>query len=191
VKLIVGLGNPGRVYRWTRHNMGFWLVEQLAREYDIDLSRRRLLSVYGRGRIGKEDVVLAKPLTFMNLSGEAVGRLLRFFKVQPEDLILLHDDLDLSWGKIRIRLRGGHGGHQGVKSVIENLGKDCFVRVKVGIGRPAGSSRDPAEFVLQPLTGKEREEFKDEVQRGAQAVEVLLLEGPQEAMQRFHKDNEE
>jgi len=188
VKLIAGLGNPGRDYRWTRHNVGFLLVERLAEKNGIDLAKRGLKSIYGRGKIGRKDVILAKPQTFMNLSGEAVQRLLRFFKIPPEDLIVLHDDLDLPLGKIRIRLQGGAGGHKGIKSIIESLGVDVFVRFKVGIGRPGKAGQDPADFVLEPLSGGEREEFKEMVNRNAGAVEILLLEGPQEAMNRFHKD---
>jgi len=190
VKLVVGLGNPGRAYRWTRHNMGFWLIEQFAKELGIDLSRRGFRSLYGRGKIGNEEVILAKPLTYMNLSGEAVRRLLHFFKVPPENLVVLHDDLDLPLGKIRIRLRGGHGGHQGVKSIVEALGNDGFFRLKVGIGRPADRRQDPADYVLEPLKGGEKEEFKAAVDRGLEAIKVLLQEGPQEAMERFHRDPE-
>jgi len=189
VKLIVGLGNPGRTYRLTRHNMGFWLIEHLAKRHGIDLSRRGWKSAYGRGKIGNIEVILAKPLTYMNLSGEAVRRLLLFFKILPENLIILHDDLDLPPGKIRIRLRGGHGGHQGVKSIRNALGDDQFIRVKIGIGRPAGLNTDPADYVLQPLKGDEKKELKEAVERGAETVEVMLAKGPQEAMERFHKSS--
>jgi len=191
VKLIVGLGNPGRNYRWTRHNVGFLLIEQLAEKHGIEIVKRGLKTIYGRGKIGNQGVLLAKPQTFMNLSGEAVLRLLQFFKIPPENLIVLHDDLDLPWGKIRIRLRGGPGGHKGIKSIIEALGIDGFVRFKVGIGRPERAGQDPADYVLEPLSGGERKEFQETVRRGAEAVEVFLLEGPQEAMNRFHKKSEE
>ena len=191
MKLIVGLGNPGRNYRWTRHNVGFLLVERLAEENGIDISKKGLKSIYGRGKIGEEDVILAKPQTFMNLSGEAVDRLLRFFKIAPQNLVVLHDDLDLPWGKIRIRLRGGHGGHKGIKSIIEALGVDGFVRVKVGIGRPDRTGQDPADYVLEPVRGAEREEFKDTISWAAEAMEVLLTEGPEEAMNKYHKNSEE
>ena len=190
MKLVVGLGNPGRNYRWTRHNVGFLLVERLAEKNGIDIGKRGLKSIYGRGKIGPEDVILAKPQTFMNLSGEAVGRLLRFFKIAPQNLIVLHDDLDLPWGKIRIRLRGGPGGHKGIKSIIDALGNDGFTRVKVGIGRPEKAGQDPADYVLEPVRGGEKEEFKDAISRAAEAMEVLLAEGPQEAMNRYHKDSE-
>ncbi len=191
MKLVVGLGNPGRAYHWTRHNVGFRLIEQWAKEHEIVLSRRGMQSVYGRGKIGSAAVILAKPLTYMNLSGEAVSRLLRFFKIQPENLIVLHDDLDLPPGKIRIRRRGGHGGHQGVKSIIDALGDDGFIRVKVGIGRSLHPNQDPADFVLEPLTGTAKDQFLTAVERAAQAVEVLMAEGLQEAMNRFHGNQEE
>ncbi len=190
MKLILGLGNPGRGYSWTRHNVGFLLLDYLAKQHDIAISRRGMKSLYGRGRIGSEEVVLAKPQTFMNLSGEAAQRLLQFFKIQPEDTIVLHDDLDLPWGKVRIRIRGGDGGHKGIRSIMESLGNEGFVRFKIGIGRPERASQDPADFVLQPLTGEKREEFKEMIEGNAEALETLILEGPQRAMNRFHKDSE-
>jgi PTH1 family peptidyl-tRNA hydrolase len=168
LKLVVGLGNPGRTYRWTRHNMGFLLVEQLARRHGIGLSRRSLHSLYGRGRIGGQEVLLAKPQTYMNLSGEAV-----------------------SLGKVRIRRRGGHGGHRGVKSIIENLGREDFLRVKVGIGRPPSSEQDPTDFVLDPMSKAEKEAFGQLIEESADVVELLLQEGPETAMNRFHERQEQ
>jgi len=188
VKLIVGLGNPGRTYHWTRHNLGFWMVESLAKQHGIKLSQRGLKSVYGQGKVGKVAVVLAKPLTYMNLSGDAVTRLLRFFRISPEDLVVLQDDLDLPWGKIRIRVKGGHGGHKGIRSIAEAIGSDCFQRVKVGIGRPREEKADPSDYVLEPMAGVERKEFQEIVERGVRAVEILLGESPQEAMDKFHKN---
>ncbi len=191
MELIAGLGNPGRDYRWTRHNAGFLVVDCLAQKHGIELARKGLKSVYGRGKIAGQEVVLAKPQTFMNLSGEAVSRLLHFFKIPPQSLIVVHDDLDLSWGAVRIRLRGGHGGHKGIKSILEALGGfDEFVRCKLGIGRPENPRQDPADFVLESLGGTEREEFKDLISRGAEAVETILVSGPEEAMNRYHKDRE-
>jgi PTH1 family peptidyl-tRNA hydrolase len=144
-------------------------------------------SLYGRGRIGSEEVILAKPQTFMNLSGEAAQRLLQFFKLEPQKVIVLHDDLDLSWGQVRVRVRGGDGGHKGIRSIIEALGNESFVRFKIGIGRPERSSQDPADFVLEPMTGEKREELKEMIEGNAEALETLILEGPQQAMNRFHK----
>ncbi|NWF56448.1 MAG: aminoacyl-tRNA hydrolase [Syntrophaceae bacterium] len=190
MKLILGLGNPGRSYSWTRHNVGFLLLDCLAKRHGIEISRRGMNSLYGWGRIGPQEAILAKPQTFMNLSGEAAQRLLHFFKIEPQDAIVLHDDLDLPWGKVRIRLRGGDGGHKGIRSIMEALGTGGFVRFKIGIGRPERPSQDPADFVLEPLTGEKREEFKGMIERNAEALETLILEGPQAAMNRFHKDRE-
>jgi PTH1 family peptidyl-tRNA hydrolase len=190
VKLILGLGNPGRGYHWTRHNVGFLLLDGLANKHRIEVTRRGMKSYYGRGRIGSEEVILAKPQTFMNLSGEAARRLLQFFKIPTENLVVLHDDLDLPWGRLRIRVRGSHGGHKGIESIIETLADDGFVRFKMGIGRPGRPGQDPADFVLEPLVGGEREEFKKMVEGCVEALEVLILEGPQKAMNLFHKDRE-
>jgi PTH1 family peptidyl-tRNA hydrolase len=190
VKLILGLGNPGRGYHWTRHNVGFLLLDGLANKHRIEVTRRGMKSYYGRGRIGSEEVILAKPQTFMNLSGEAARRLLQFFKIPTENLVVLHDDLDLPWGRLRIRVRGSHGGHKGIESIIETLADDGFIRFKIGIGRPGRPGQDPADFVLEPLVGGEREEFKKMVEGCVEALEVLILEGPQKAMSRYHKDRE-
>ena len=191
MKLIVGLGNPGREYHGTRHNLGFRLLDELAREHQIPLGRRGLKSVYGRGRIARTEVILAKPQTYMNLSGEAVQRLLHFFKIPPQDLITLHDDLDLPWGKIRIRIGGSSGGHRGILSIHEAIGSEAFIRLKIGIGRPVAPGRDLADYVLEPLTEGEKEELKDILKHAAEAVAVVLSRGPQEAMNRFHMEKKE
>ena len=191
MKVILGLGNPGRSYTWTRHNVGFLLLDCLAKRHEIEISRRGMKSLYGRGRIGPEEVILAKPQTFMNLSGEAAQRLLQFFKLTPENAIVLHDDLDLPWGKVRVRVRGGDGGHKGIRSIMEALGNGGFVRFKIGIGRPERASQDPADFVLEPITGEKREEFKAMMEGNAEALEILILEGPQQAMNRFHQKKED
>jgi PTH1 family peptidyl-tRNA hydrolase len=188
VKLIVGLGNPGREYRWTRHNMGFLLIDELAEENQIPIIRRGLKALYGRGRVAQIDVILAKPQTFMNLSGEAVERLLHFFKILPIDLIVLQDDLDLPWGEIRVRLRGSSGGHRGIQSIQDAIGSGDFVRFKIGIGRPALPKQDPADYVLDPLNEVEKREIKTILKRGREAIEVLLSRGPQEAMNRYHRE---
>ena len=187
MKLILGLGNPGRSYCWTRHNVGFLLLDCLAKRHRIEISRRGMKSLYGRGKIGSEEVILAKPQTFMNLSGEAAQRLLQFFKLTPAKVIVLHDDLDLSWGEVRVRVRGGDGGHKGIRSIIEALGSEGFVRFKIGIGRPERAAQDPADFVLEPITGEKRDEFKEMIEGIADALEILILEGPQKAMNKFHQ----
>ena len=174
-----------------RHNLGFLLLDELSREHQIPLGRRGLKSVYGRGRIARAEVILAKSQTYMNLSGEAVQRLLHFFKIPPQDLVVLHDDLDLPWGKIRIRIGGSSGGHRGIVSIHGAIGSEDFIRFKIGIGRPEAPGRDPADYVLDPLPEAEKEELKAMLKRGAEAVETLLSRGPQEAMNRFHKEKKE
>jgi len=146
--------------------------------------------LYGRGRVARADVILAKPQTFMNLSGEAVQRLLHFFKIPPQDLIVLQDDLDLPWGKIRIRLLGSSGGHRGVQSIQDAIGSGEFVRFKIGIGRPALPKQEPADYVLDPFEEGEKKEIKTILKRGREAIEVLLSRGPQEAMNRYHQEKD-
>ncbi len=187
MKLIVGLGNPGRPFRWTRHNLGFCLVENLGRKWGIALRQRRNRCVYGAGKFGEEEVCLAKPMTFMNLSGEAVRGLVDFFHLALDDLLVLHDDLDLPPGTIRLRWRGGHGGHQGVRSIIEALGSDNFLRLKMGIGRPSGSPQDIVHYLLTPLTLEEQAALRPTVEKAMAAVEMFLLAGPAQVMTTFHK----
>jgi PTH1 family peptidyl-tRNA hydrolase len=191
VKLIVGLGNPGREYHWTRHNLGFRLLDEIAREHRISLDRRGLKSVYGRGRIARGEVILAKPQTYMNLSGEAVQRLLHFYKIPLPELIVLHDDLDLPWGRIRIRVGGSSGGHRGILSIQETVGTEAFIRLKIGIGRPPFPGQDPADYVLTPLPEEKKDELEPILKRGREAVETVLARGPQEAMNRFHREEKE
>lgn len=191
MKLIVGLGNPGREYHWTRHNLGFRLLDEIAREHRISLDRRGLKSVYGRGRIARGEVILAKPQTYMNLSGEAVQRLLHFYKIPLPELIVLHDDLDLPWGRIRIRVGGSSGGHRGILSIQETVGTEAFIRLKIGIGRPPFPGQDPADYVLTPLPEEKKDELEPILKRGREAVETVLARGPQEAMNRFHREEKE
>jgi len=133
VKIIVGLGNPGIRYEWTRHNVGFQVIDRLARLKNIPLDKRRFKTLCGKGTIDSTPVILAKPLTFMNLSGPSVEKLVHFWGAQKQDLIVVHDDLDLPVGRLRIKRRGGDGGHQGLRSIIESLGEHNFLRLKVGI----------------------------------------------------------
>src|SRR5665647_1647109 len=134
--LIVGLGNPGREYAWTRHNLGWQVVAYLAEEWRIPLSKKSLESVWGQGRVGGETVILAQPTTFMNLSGQAVSRLMAYFKLTPEDLVVIHDDLDVPRWRLKLTERGGPGGHRGILDIIATLNTEEFLRVKLGIGRP-------------------------------------------------------
>jgi len=183
--LVVGLGNPGPEYAWTRHNLGFMAAAALAEQWGIPLTRSTMDASWGQGRVGGETVVLAQPATFMNLSGRAVSRLLTYFKITPAALVVVHDDLDVPLGRLKIMEGGGPGGHRGVLSIINALDTEEFIRVKLGIGRP--SAEIPAEnYVLSHFTREEEETVAGLVERGAQAVDCLIREGLKAAQNRFH-----
>jgi len=184
MKLIVGLGNPGQRYERTRHNLGFLVIDRLAAQHHVALAEGICRSISGEGVCGASRIVLAKPQTFMNLSGEAVACLTRDFSA--EDVIVIHDDLDLPLGRMRIRSRGGAGGHRGVLSIIEGLGEVPFYRVRVGIGRPPAGI-DSVDYVLQPFDLHESEQLPPIVERAAEAVVSLVSDGPARAMARFNQ----
>ena len=186
MKVIVGLGNPGVHYKRTRHNIGFQVVDRLAEIYHILISTKRFKSFYGTGWIDAERVILVKPMTFMNRSGEAVKKTIHFFQVGIEDLIVIHDDLDLSFGRLRFKRRGSDGGHQGVRSIIESMGKNTFLRLKVGIGRPP-QGMDPAEYVLASFDEIQQSQLDGVLSRSAESLKVMLLEGIEMAMNRYQK----
>ena len=186
MKVIVGLGNPGIRYQGNRHNMGFQVVDRFAEAHHIPISTKRLKAFYGRGKIDSEVVVLAKPMTFMNRSGDAVKRLVDFFHASTEDLIVVHDDLDLPFGRLRFKRRGGDGGHQGVHSIIEAMGQNTFLRLKVGIGRPP-RGMEAAEYVLYDFDEVQQLHLGELLSRATEALRVLLSEGLQAAMNRFQK----
>lgn len=185
MNLIVGLGNPGRKYRLTRHNTGFLVVDELARRNGIGLEERRYKTRFGRGLIKEHEAILAKPLTFMNLSGLAVSRIMEAFNLAEEDLIVIQDDVDIDFGRIKIRQGGGHGGHKGIESIQGVLGSSGFVRIKVGIGRPR-EHRDLSDYVLEPFNDVERSLLREIVGRAAEAIGMLLYEGVQKATARFN-----
>ena len=186
MKVIVGLGNPGVHYGRTRHNIGFQVVDRLAEINHILISTKRNKSLYGTGWIDAERVILVKPMTFMNRSGEAVQKTVRFFQVGIENLIVIHDDLDLLYGRLRFKRRGSDGGHQGVRSIIESMGKNTFLRLKVGIGRPP-RGMDPAEYVLTSFDEIQQSHLDEVISRAAESIKVVLLEGIETAMNRFQK----
>jgi len=186
VKVIVGLGNPGVHYEGTRHNIGFQVVDRLAEINHIFISTKRFKSLYGTGWIDSERVILVKPMTFMNRSGEAVKKVINFFRIGIESLIVIHDDLDLPFGRLRFKRRGGDGGHQGVRSIIESMGKNTFLRLKVGIGRPP-QGIDPAEYVLASFDEIQQSHLEGILSRAAEFLNVMLLEGVEKAMGRYQK----
>lgn len=186
MKVIVGLGNPGIRYQGNRHNIGFQVADQLAENNQIPISKKRLKAIYGTGKIDSIEVVLAKPMTFMNRSGEAVRRIADFFKVGMEDLIVVHDDLDLPFGRLRFKRRGGDGGHQGVRSIIEAMGGHTFLRLKVGVGRPP-RGMEVADYVLCNFDEMQQPYLSEIRSRAAEALVVMLLEGLEAAMNRYQK----
>ncbi len=185
MRLMVGLGNPGREYAWTKHNLGFQVVAYLSELWGIPLTRHSHASVWGQGRVGAEGVILAQPTTHMNLSGQAVSRLLSYFKLTPGDLVVIHDDLDVPQWRLKLVERGGPGGHRGVLDIIATLHTEEFLRVKLGIGRPAAGM--PSErYVLSPFPAEDAERVAQLIERGAQAVVILLAEGLAGAQNRCH-----
>ncbi len=175
MKLIVGLGNPGARYRLTRHNLGFMVVDELAERWQIGVGGRRHEAELGTGTIGSARVVLAKPQTFMNASGESVAKLRRLYRLDPAEILAVYDDLDLPVGKVRLRGDGGAGGHNGVASMIAVLGKG-FPRLRIGIGRPPGGA-DPVGYVLEPFDGAEIPVIRDAVAQAADGVESWITNG--------------
>ena len=186
MKLIVGLGNPGALYQRTRHNIGFQVVDRLAHTNHILISNKRFKTLYGKGWIDSQEVVLIKPMTFMNRSGEALKRAIHFFHVKMDDLIVIQDDLDLPFGRLRFKRRGGDGGHQGIRSIIEWLGENIFLRLKVGIGRPP-DGMDSADYVLTSFSEVEQLQLSEVISQAAESITVMLLEGIDIAMNRYQK----
>jgi PTH1 family peptidyl-tRNA hydrolase len=185
--LIVGLGNPGKAYAAHRHNAGFRVVEALARAHGLVFARDKYAQAQvARGQVLAQTALLAKPLTFMNLSGRSVGRLSRRTGMPPEEVLVVYDDLDLPLGRLRLRPAGGAGGHKGMRSIIEVLGTQAFPRLRVGIDRPPGRM-DAAEYVLQPFDGDQKIVFDEVVPLAVAAIECWLVAGMAAAMERFNQ----
>jgi PTH1 family peptidyl-tRNA hydrolase len=183
VVLLVGLGNPGREYEETRHNVGFLVADALVKDEGLGEYKPKFNAVWTRGELGGEPLVVLKPQTFMNLSGESVQPAAAFFKVAPSALVVVHDELDLPWKDVRVKLGGGHAGHNGLRSIIQRLGTPDFVRVRIGIGKPpAGFRGDVADWVLSRFDAVERAELADVVARAVAAVKKVAKSGVQAAM---------
>ena len=185
MKVIVGLGNPGGSYSRSRHNVGFRVVDELAERHGMRFSRREYKSQVVDGRIGDEPILLMKPQTYMNLSGDAVQRARRDLRLEPNEFLVVYDDLDLAVGRLRVGASGGAGGHHGVESIIEALGSKGFPRIRIGIGRP-GSKDANVDYLLDSMTQEEAEALAGSVARAADAVEVALRDGVASAMSRFN-----
>lgn len=185
--LIVGLGNPGRQYEATRHNMGFDVVDRLVEEYRIPQGGVKFNAMYGKGIIGGQQALLMKPLSYMNLSGGPVRDMANYFKIDPEtEMIVIYDDIDLDPGQLRIRKQGSAGGHNGIKDLIQKLGTQKFIRIRVGVGAKP-KDWDLADYVLGRIPGEERKLVDEAQERACKAVETILSEGVDAAMNEFNK----
>ena len=184
--LVVCLGNPGPKYEGTRHNAGFMTADAIAKEYSIRIDRARFKALTGQGVMGGENVLVMKPQTYMNLSGEAVRQAVNFYKIPAERVIVVSDEMSLPIGKIRVRARGSAGGHNGLKNIIQNLGTDQFPRIRVGVGAPPHPDYDVKDWVLESFKNQDAEDIADAVLRAARAVECYISEGAERAMNRFN-----
>ena len=188
--IIVGLGNPGREYQNTRHNIGYDVIDRLAEAERIGLTERKHKAIVGKGMVAGQKCVLAKPVTYMNLSGESVRELIDYYKVdETAELIVISDDISLDVGQIRVRKKGSAGGHNGLKNIIAHLGHDSFMRVKMGVGeKPRGW--DLADYVLGHFSKKEREVMDEACDRTAEAIRAMITDGADTAMNRFNSKKE-
>jgi peptidyl-tRNA hydrolase, PTH1 family len=184
-RIIVGLGNPGGEYQGTRHNVGFVIIDVLSQRHHIQVKSRRGKAMIGEGVIAGQPVILTKPYTFMNLSGQAVADLVRRYHLSPADVLVICDDVNLPLGRLRLRASGSAGGHNGLKSIIQSLQSMEFPRVRIGIGSPRGEMVD---YVLSKFHRNEQPAVQDAVSRAADAVEIILAEGMDRAMNSFNAD---
>lgn len=183
--LIVGLGNPTRKYRNTRHNVGFRCVDALAEQYGLSFDKKQAKAQVALGTVEEQGVILAKPQTFMNLSGESVGKLVDYYCISPAHLLIIFDDMDIPLGTLRIRKGGGTGGHNGMKSIVQRLGTQDFPRIRFGIGRPPGRL-DPAAYVLRPFEGDDALLVAETVDRVLQAIRTWLTADIDTAMNQYN-----
>lgn len=191
MKLIAGLGNPGTEYSYSRHNMGFLVLDSLAQREDIEISRVKFRSRIGKGIISGVPVILAKPQTFMNLSGVAVGKLAGYFNIRTDDIVIVHDDLDFSVGDVRIKKGGGTAGHKGLISIVNHLGGTDFARVRLGIGRPA-AVKMTENYVLEWFSRGEMPDVSHAVEKACDAVVEIISSDVQAAMNTFNvRDSKE
>jgi PTH1 family peptidyl-tRNA hydrolase len=181
--LIVGLGNPGKQYENTRHNVGFDAIDIISKEYNIPVNREKFKGIYGEGSISGERVILLKPKTFMNLSGESIREIVNFYKIDVRNIIVIYDDISLETGRLRIRPQGSSGGHNGIKSIISNLATDEFPRIKIGVGNP---QFDLIPHVLGRFSKEDRKEVEEVIDAAASSVETIIKFGVEEAMNKFN-----
>lgn len=186
VHLVAGLGNPGQNYTDTRHNAGFLVIDALADKHGISVHRQKFDTSFGRGRIGGIEVVLAKPQGFMNRSGPPLRRLADYFRIRCKQMVIVHDDIDLAFDRLKIKEKGGDGGHKGIRSVIDAFGDNQFARVRVGVGRPQFDG-DVVNHVLKEFNHDEKAKLDELIQRACQAIETILCKGTKEGMNRYNQ----
>lgn len=184
VKLIAGLGNPGTRYQWTRHNAGFMVLDRLSEIAGIQISKKGFSGLCGEGWWKGERLLLLKPLTFMNLSGRSVAEAIRFHKLSPQDVVVVHDDLDIPFGRVKLKRGGGHGGHNGLRSILAELGNGDFTRVRVGIDRPVRG--DVVDYVLTPFSREETRQLPFLLDGVADAIGSLFADGLEKSMSLFN-----
>jgi peptidyl-tRNA hydrolase, PTH1 family len=185
MKLIVGLGNPGKQYEYTRHNAGFMVIDQLARMLGTELNQIKFKGLVGETRVGAEKLILLKPMTYMNLSGESLIQAVQFFKIDPKQILVVYDDLDTPTGQIRLRMKGSSGGHNGIKSIVHHLGTEQFDRIRVGIGRPAPGKK-VVDYVLENFGAEEKKDLEAAVLKSADAAKLWLTEPFEQVMNKFN-----
>lgn len=184
---VIGLGNPGTKYKGTRHNVGFDTIDCIAQRNNVNVNKIKFKSIYGEAQIGGEKVLLVKPQTFMNRSGESVLEIYNYFKIPIENIIVIVDDIDIKFGSLRIRAKGSAGTHNGMKSIIYLLQSDNFPRVKIGVGKPA-ENQDLADFVLSGFSKEDRMVIDNTIEQAAKAVEKIITSGINSAMNEFNKN---
>ena len=185
LRLVVGLGNPGDAYLKTRHNAGFMVVDEVAEAFSIPLVKRKFDTIFGRGFLDGVEIILIKPMAFMNLSGPPVLKIANYFRIICEDMLVIHDDIDLVLGRLKINEKGGDGGHKGVRSLMDAFGGGDFVRLRVGVGRPE-TGISASDYVLNGFSAKEIEVLDQIITRGRDAVVTILCKGTKEGMNRFN-----
>ena len=185
MKLLAGLGNPGKEYERTRHNVGWLVLDEVSRAAGVSIDRKKFAALLGEGQVAGVKTLLVKPQTFMNLSGEAVGAAARFYKIETPDVVVIHDDLDLEFGRVQVKIGGGHAGNNGIRSCIAHLGAD-FVRIRVGIGKPGGK-KEVVGHVLGGFDKREGEELPFLIGKAADAARCVLANGALKCMNEFNR----
>jgi PTH1 family peptidyl-tRNA hydrolase len=183
--LVAGLGNPGDNYRMTRHNVGFMVIDKIAETFSIPVNKKKFDAMIGRGHIENVDVILTKPMLFMNRSGAPIHRILTYFGISSKDMLIIHDDIDLTFGRIKLKEKGGHGGHKGIKSLVDVFGGGDFARLRIGVGRPEAGI-DVTNHVLGRFREEEMEMLNMSIKNARDAVVAFLIKGIGKAMNKFN-----